>query len=106
MKMDEGYEEMDEAMGEIADWQNEMDEDARFEAMIENLSVNPFRRIANKKKEYSNNTVTSCERYFWVTADGHRINLWDLKDSHILNILRRFPHAENVRAWAKFKGLI
>jgi hypothetical protein len=41
--------------------------------------------------------------YMWTTRDGDKIPLWELNGTHIANILRKFPEADNVQAWAKFK---
>ena len=47
--------------------------------------------------------VTMLDMYKWQTKDGALIALWDLTDTHIENILRKFPEAHNVRAWRDYK---
>lgn len=98
-------------MGEQADIAREQEED---EEMYRNsYALGVWMRgkkwadtFCYKKKERMNNFPTASERYYWTTASGEEIKLWDLTDKHILNILRKFPDAQNVQAWAKHKGLI
>ncbi len=98
-------------MGEHADIAREQEEDEEMYSHNYHMAI--FVRgkewadkFCHKKKERKNNFPTASERYYWTTASGDEINLWDLTDKHILHILRNFPDAQNVQAWAKHKGLI